>query len=114
MRNKEKKIRHRDVQDVLELIGGRWRGAILASLCDSSKRFSQLKADLGPITSRTLIKELRFLEDNLMVVAEKSIEAQNSVLYSNTLHGSTIEPVIFAIHKWSAKHRELMLKKLAE
>lgn len=34
MKNKEKQTRNRDVQDVIEIIGGRWRGAILASLCD--------------------------------------------------------------------------------
>jgi DNA-binding HxlR family transcriptional regulator len=111
---KEKKIGHRDVQDALELIGGRWRGAIMASLCDKPKRFSQLKADLSPITARILIKELRYLEDNLMIVAEKNTAAQNSVLYSHSEHGSTLAPVIFAIQNWSAKHRELMLKKLAE
>ncbi|MBK7638905.1 MAG: helix-turn-helix transcriptional regulator [Bacteroidetes bacterium] len=49
MMNKQKHIQNRDVQDVIELIGGRWRGAILASLCDKEKRFNELKRDLEPL-----------------------------------------------------------------
>ena len=41
MKNKEKHFHNRDVQDVIEIIGGRWRGAILASLCDKEKRFNE-------------------------------------------------------------------------
>ena len=68
MRNKEKQSHLRDVQDVIDIIGGRWRGAILASLCDKEKRFNELKRDLGSITPKTLTKELKYLElrlDNL-------------------------------------------------
>ena len=64
MKNKQKQIQLRDVQDVLDIIGGRWRGAILASLCDKEKRFNELKRDLGTITPRTLAKELKYLEMN--------------------------------------------------
>jgi DNA-binding HxlR family transcriptional regulator len=39
MKDREKHIFHRDVQDALDLIGGRWRGAIMASLCNQSKTF---------------------------------------------------------------------------
>ncbi|CAG0907421.1 unnamed protein product, partial [Cyprideis torosa] len=64
MKNKQKQVQLRDVQDVIDLIGGRWRGAILASLCDKEKRFNELKRDLGKITPRTLSKELKYLEMN--------------------------------------------------
>ena len=39
MENKIKHIQNRDVQDVLDVLGGRWRGTILASLCDKQKLF---------------------------------------------------------------------------
>jgi DNA-binding HxlR family transcriptional regulator len=29
MKNKQKQVQLRDVQDVIDIIGGRWRGAIL-------------------------------------------------------------------------------------
>jgi len=114
MKNKKIRLQHRDVQDVIELIGGRWRGAILACLCEEPMRFSQLKSELRSITSKLLIKELRFLEFNLMVSYEKSSEAQNSVRYFMTEHGKTITPVIFAIQNWSLTHRKLIFEKLGE
>lgn len=61
MKNKDKQKGLLDVQDVIYLIGGKWRGAILASLCDKPKRFNELKRDVGKITSRSLIKELTIL-----------------------------------------------------
>lgn len=114
MTDKERKKRMRDVQDVLSLISGRWRGPILALLCHQPRRFSQLKLELGIITSATLTKELRFLELNKMVKAEKSTITGNSVVYAVTSHGSSMEPLIDEIHKWAQKHRKVVLNNLAE
>src|SRR5215204_7323219 len=99
------KIKIRDVQDVLELIGGRWRVVIIASLCESPKRFSELKIDVGNITPRILIKELRYLEMNKMVRIEKSTLSGNSVVYSITEHGKSFKPISEEIQKWANKHR---------
>ncbi len=76
MQDREKHLLHRDVQDALELIGGRWRGAIMASLCGSPKRFLELKRDLSPITSRILTKELHYLEHNKLIVAVRGSDAK--------------------------------------
>lgn len=111
MKSKEKKIRYRDVQDVLELIGGRWRGGILATLCEGPRRFSELKAELKTITPRILIKELRYLEMNKMVFISKSTVTGNSVVYALTEHGHSIEAVIIEIHTWAVIHRKEILGK---
>lgn len=103
------KLRHRDVEDALDLMGGRWRGAVLACLCDGPRRFSELKAELSPVSAKILIRELRYLELNQMVCWEKSTKAKNSVVYSMTEHGKTIKPVILAIQRWSLHHRALVL-----
>jgi DNA-binding HxlR family transcriptional regulator len=109
MKNKEKHIQNRDVQDVIELIGGRWRGAILASLCDKEKRFNELKRDLGSITPRTLIKELKYLEMNKLVSREVETESAVSVVYSLTKHGESLQPLIGQIVVWGQKHRKIIL-----
>jgi DNA-binding HxlR family transcriptional regulator len=105
-------IKLRDVQDVLELIGGRWRGRIIASLCQGPKRFSELKKDNAKITPRILIKELRYLEMNLMVKVEKGTLSENSVVYSLTEHGKSFEPVSLEIQIWANKHRTKILKRM--
>ena len=109
MKNKIKQIQNRDVQDVIDLIGGRWRGAILASLCDKEKRFNELKRDLGSITPRTLTKELKYLEMNKLVSREVEVSSAVSVMYRLTKHGKSLEPLIGQIVVWGQKHRKVVL-----
>lgn len=112
MKDREKQLFHRDVQDALELIGGRWRGAVMASLCDAPKRFLELKTDLSPITSRVLIKELRYLEQNQLIKVERSTTAPNAVLYSHSEHGSSCGPIIIKLREWAVKHRQVIISVL--
>lgn len=109
MENKVKHFQNRDVQDVIDIIGGRWRGAVLASLCDREKRFNELKRDLGSITARTLIKELKYLEINKLVSRETETASAVSVAYSLTKHGKSLEPLIGHIVVWGQKHRKIIL-----
>jgi DNA-binding HxlR family transcriptional regulator len=109
MRNKQKQVQLRDVQDVVDIIGGRWRGAILASLCDKEKRFNELKRDLGSITPRTLTKELKYLEMNKLVSREVDATGAVAIIYSLTKHGKSLEPLIGAIVAWGQKHRKVVL-----
>ena len=109
MKNKQKQIQLRDVQDVIDIIGGRWRGAILASLCDRQKRFNELKRDLGTITPRTLTKELKYLELNKLVCREVDLETSVYVAYSLTNHGKSLEPLIGQIVVWGQMHRKIVL-----
>lgn len=109
MKNKTKKIQLRDVQDVIDVIGGRWRGAILASLCDKEKRFNELKRDLGAITPRTLTKELKYLEMNKLINREVDDLGVITIVYSLTRHGKSLEPLIGQIVAWGQKHRKIIL-----
>lgn len=109
MKNKQKKIQLRDVQDVIDIIGGRWRGAILASLCDKEKRFNELKRDLGTITPKTLTKELKYLEMNKLIIREGDTENSIFAFYSLTKHGESLEPLIGQIVNWGQKHRKVVL-----
>ncbi|MEP7239116.1 MAG: helix-turn-helix domain-containing protein [Ferruginibacter sp.] len=109
MKNKQKQVQLRDVQDVIDIIGGRWRGAILASLCDKDKRFNELKRDLGSITPRTLTKELKYLELNKLVNREVEALGAVSVVYGLTKHGKSLEPLIGQIVVWGQKHRKIVL-----
>lgn len=109
MKDKQKQVQLRDVQDVVDIIGGRWRGAILASLCAKEKRFNELKRDLGDITPRTLIKELKYLEMNKLVNRREENNSLMTVTYSLTEHGHSLEPLILAIVAWGQKHRKVIL-----
>lgn len=108
MENKQKQTQLRDVQDVLDVIGGRWKGAILASLCDCDKRFNELKKDLGSITPKVLTKELRYLEFNKLLV-RKVQDDELTTVYALTEHGHSLEPVIKTLVQWGRTHRKVVL-----
>lgn len=80
----------------------------MASLCNSPKRFLQLKDDLAPVTSKRLIKELKYLQQNKLITVTTSVEAKNSVLYAHSEHGRSCAPVVH-LHDWAEKHRKVML-----
>ncbi len=100
----------RVVADVLDIVGGKWRGQILAHLCDHPKRFNELKTVLTRITSSTLTKELRYLED-IKMVERKIIQDKPIIIeYHLTSHGMTIKDLIVQIIEWGQKHRETVFK----
>ncbi|MDH4472777.1 MAG: helix-turn-helix domain-containing protein [Fluviicola sp.] len=99
------------VADVLDIVGGKWRGQILAHLCDDPKRFNELKTVLNKITSSTLTKELRYLED-IKMVERKIIQDKPIVIeYKLTDHGMSIKDLIVHIVEWGQKHRDSVFKK---
>jgi DNA-binding HxlR family transcriptional regulator len=109
IKNKQQGIKV--VGDVLDIVGGKWRGQILAHLCDNPKRFNELKTVLSKITSSTLTKELRFLEE-IKIVERKMIQKTPIVLeYRLTEHGMSIKDLIKTIVEWGLKHREIVFKK---
>ncbi len=111
MEVKSKQQGIRVVADVLDIVGGKWRGQILAHLCDDPKRFNELKTVLNRITSSTLTKELRYLEDIKMVERKVVQETPMVVEYRLTTHGMSIRDLIEQIVEWGLKHREIVFKK---
>jgi DNA-binding HxlR family transcriptional regulator len=99
------------VADVLDIIGGKWRGQILAKLCDNPRRFNELKEGLYKITSSTLTKELRYLEDIKIVERKVLSTSPVAVEYSLTKHGESIKEIIAQVINWGLKHREVVLGK---
>lgn len=99
------------VGDVLEIIGGKWRGLILAKLCEKPRRFNELKSELKSVTSSTLTKELRYLED-LKIVDRKIIQTSPILIeYSLSEHGTSIRELMHDVIQWGLKHRMVVLNK---
>ena len=99
------------VADVLDIIGGKWRGPILAKLCDKPRRFNELKEGLSRITSSTLTKELRYFEDIKIVERRVLATSPVAVEYALTKHGESIKEIISQVINWGLKHRKVVLGK---
>ena len=99
------------VADVLDIIGGKWRGQILARLCENPMRFNEIKEALKNITSSTLTKELRYLEDIKMLERRVLKTSPVMVEYALSAHGASIREIIEDIVQWGLKHRKTVFGK---
>ena len=92
--------------DTLNVINGKWKLPILASLLRGENRFKDLLEKIDKITPRMLSKELKELELNSLV--ERKVHNTTPVLieYGLTNSGKDIANVIDAMIDWGMKHRE--------
>lgn len=83
-----------------QFIGGKWRIAILWSLRHESKRFGQIKKELGTISEKMLNQELKHLQ-NLGAIKRKSYhEMPPRVEYSLNDKGQSLISVIENLISW--------------
>jgi DNA-binding HxlR family transcriptional regulator len=98
------------VQLTLELLGGRWKLAIIHSLYNGMKRFKELERDVTGVTPKMLTKQLKDLEANDIVHREYHATIPPTVEYSLTEYGHSVVPLVLEIKKWGLQHEERMSK----
>lgn len=106
----ECKSAHRALRDTLDVVSGKWKLIILASLLDRTWRFKELAREIG-ITPRMLSKELQELELNQLVRRTVCDTRPVTVEYSATEHSQTLEAVINAMREWGDLHHETIVGK---
>lgn len=96
--------------DTLNVINGKWKLPIIASLLHGKIRFKDLMENIENITPRMLSKELKELEINGFV--ERKVHPQTPVLieYILTESGKNITKVIDSMIDWGMMHRAEMIK----
>jgi DNA-binding HxlR family transcriptional regulator len=94
------------VNDTLNVISGKWKLPIIASLIHGRKRFKELERSIERITPRMLSKELKELELNGVV--KRMVHNTRPVLitYELTESGYRLVDVIDAIIQWGLTHRQ--------
>ena len=99
------KARHRALQDTLEVIKGKWKLVIIATLLERKMRFKELSRETG-ISPRILSKELQDLEMNRLVKRTVYDTKPVAVEYEMTEYSLTLKEVIQAMMNWGANHRQ--------
>jgi len=98
------------LNDTLNVMSGKWKLPILASLMFGKKRFRELERDLPRITPRMLSKELKDLEINGMVNRTVYDSMPVTVEYELTKSGLTLTDVLDKMMEWGVAHRKEVMK----
>jgi DNA-binding HxlR family transcriptional regulator len=87
----------------VELVGGRWTGAIISRLLGGRARYNELRASIPEISDRMLSERLRVLETEGVVTRTVVPESPVRVEYELTAKGRALEESIEAIGKWATR-----------
>jgi DNA-binding HxlR family transcriptional regulator len=87
--------------EAVELLGKRWTGAIVHTLLEGPKRFSEVSHAIPQISDRLLSSRLRELEACGIVEREVYEESPVRVEYELTDMGRALEPAVRAIRTWA-------------
>jgi DNA-binding HxlR family transcriptional regulator len=108
----EQKKRMRAVQDSMDVLNGKWKIAIISSICCYGKRrFSDILNDIEGISNRMLSKELKELEINELVTRTVLDTQPITVQYELTEHGNTLQTIISNLQDWGVVHRNKITGK---
>jgi DNA-binding HxlR family transcriptional regulator len=87
----------------VELIGGRWTGAVIRLLLNGRMRFAELRAAIPDISDRMLSERLRELEGEGIVARIVVPETPVRVEYELTEKGRALEHALSAVGKWAER-----------
>lgn len=100
------------LNDALELLSGKWKIIILRSLyLYGVMRFSDLQETVKGISPKILSKELKQLEENLLLTRTVNNTKPITVSYALTDHAIETLPVIIALIEFGLKHRKKIKNK---
>ena len=100
----QEKIRF--VQDTLFVIGGKWKIPIILSIHSGNRRFNDIAASIPRITNRVLSKELKHLEENLLISRTVVDDYPVRIEYTVTDYCLSIDKVAKPMEEWGRSHHE--------
>jgi len=92
------------VKKTIEIIGGKWKPAILYLIQNEITRFGEMHKSLPGISKRMLTTHLRELEADGIINRKVFAEVPPKVIYSLTDLGKTVIPVLTAMANWGEKY----------
>lgn len=98
----------------MQTLNGKWKFAVLYVLLDKGTlRFKELERAIPDISTRMLVKELKFLEAQKVITRKAYATVPPKVEYSLTEVGKSIKPVIESISAWGTAYAEVITKDSA-
>lgn len=91
-------------RELLDQVLDKWSLQILNELCESPRRFNQLRRAIPAVTQKSLTATLRRLERNGIVERVLISSRPVAVEYRITLLGKTLRDPVEVLLTWSATH----------
>ena len=118
MSKTSKSLNHQDctkemlpIRDALEVFSGKWKLMIIISIMNGNHRFKEIERSIPGITSKVLAKELKDLEEHLLLKRTVYDDFPVSIEYTVTEYSNTLKEVMMALHKWGTNHRKKIKSK---
>ena len=92
------------VEMALKTMGDRWKVMIIQELMEGTKRFGELKKELGNITQKVLTSNLRALEEKGILIRTVYVE------YTLTNIGYSLKPVLDSMREWAEDYYNQNMK----
>lgn len=99
------------VRDAIDVISGKWKLMILISISSGNNRFREIERSVPKITSKVLAKELKDLEEHLLIKRTVYDNSPVVVEYTTTNYTNSLQPVIEALRDWGVNHRKKIIEK---
>jgi len=101
---------HCPTRIILDRIADKWTVLIVGALEDKTKRFGELRREVGGISQKMLTQTLRGLERDGLVTRTVYASVPPKVEYSLTGLGHTLVQIFKAIREWAGTNIEDVLK----
>jgi DNA-binding HxlR family transcriptional regulator len=101
---------HCPTRMVLDRIADKWTVLVVGALEDKTKRFGELRREIGGVSQKMLTQTLRGLEMDGLVARRVYASVPPKVEYTLTKLGRTLIPVLEAIREWSEQNIEDVLE----
>lgn len=89
---------------VMKVIGGKWKAQILYSLGDGARRFGELRRQVGGISEKMLVLQLRELELEGLVLRRDYQQVPPRVEYRITPLGASLVDALKVLDDWGRRH----------
>ena len=94
-----------------KILTGKWTLLIMHCLSERTLRFNELQRTLPSLTSTTLTKQLRMLEDHGLIIRTVYNQIPPRVEYSLSDLGKNLKPVLDELEIWGNQYIEFLKNK---
>ena len=96
----------------LDVIGGKWKAAILWHVHGGTRRFNELQRLIPGVTHKVLAQQLRELEQDGVLSRTAYATVPPVVEYALTERGRTLWPILDALSEWGRE--QLRIERQAD